>query len=88
MSTFEPNQCGHKLLEFAYCFNLCSVNLLGSCGGPTDTFFLIVGDIVQHLITFQCLTVCLMEYILLKTFYLCTENITSLLWLIESVRIP
>ena len=56
-STREPNQRGRKLLEFAYYFNLCSVNLLGSCGGPTDIFFLIVGDIVPHWITFLCLFV-------------------------------
>ena len=37
-STHEPNQHGRKLLEFADYFNLRPVNLLGSCGGPTDTF--------------------------------------------------
>ena len=57
-STREPNQLGRKLLEFVDYFNLCPVNLLETCGGPTDTFFLIVGDIVPHLNTFLCLTVC------------------------------
>ena len=41
-NTGEPNQRGRKLLEFADYFNVCPVNLLGSCGGPTNTFFLIV----------------------------------------------
>ena len=38
-STLEPNQRGRKSLEFADYFNLCPVNLLESCGGPTNTFF-------------------------------------------------
>ena len=40
---------------------------------PLIHFFLIVGDIVPHLITFLCLTVCLMKYVLLKL-DLCAEN--------------
>ena len=82
-STREPNQSGCKLLEFGDYFNLCPVNLVGSCGGPTDTFFLIVGDIVPHLIIFLCLTVPLMKYVLLKLLIcaLKTHLITSLLWL-------
>ena len=82
-STDEPNQRGHKLLEFADNFNLCPVNLLGSCGGPTNAFFLIVGDIIPHLTTFLCLTVCLMKYVLLKRLIcaLKTHLMTSLLWL-------
>ena len=82
-STREPNQRGCKLLEFADYFNLSPVNLLGSCGGPTDTLFLIVGDIVPHLITFLCLAVCLLKYVLLKL-WICvlkTHLITSLSWL-------
>ena len=65
-STREPNQRGHDLLEFADYFNWCPVNLLGTCGGHTETSFLIVGDIVPHLITFLCITVCLLQYVLLK----------------------
>ena len=38
-STREPKQCCCELLKFADNFNLCPVNLLGSCGGPTNTFF-------------------------------------------------
>ena len=81
-STREPNQRGRKWLEFSDYFNLCPVNLLGLCGGPTNTFFLIVGDIVPYLITFLCLTVCLMKYFVLKHL-ICvkTHLITSLLWL-------
>ena len=78
-STREPNQRGCKLLEFADYFNLCPVNLLGSCGGPTDTFFFSLW--VPHLITFLCLTVCLMKYVLLKLLIcaLKTYLVTSLL---------
>ena len=35
----EPNQRGLKLLDFANYFNLCSVNLMGTCHGPTVTYF-------------------------------------------------
>ena len=44
----EPNQHGHKLLEFANYFNLCPVKLLGSCSGPTDTFFFSLMEISFH----------------------------------------
>ena len=48
---------------------------------PLIHFFLIVGDIVPHLITFLCPTVCLMKYVLLKLLIcvLKTHLITSLL---------
>ena len=61
--------------------------LVQECWGhvvdPLIHFFLIVGDIVPHLITFLCLTVCLMKYVLLKLLIcaLKTHLITSLLWL-------
>ena len=35
----EPNQRGLKLLDFANYFNLCPVNLIGTCHGPTETYF-------------------------------------------------
>ena len=35
----EPNQRGLKLLDFANYFNLCLVNLMGTCHGPTETYF-------------------------------------------------
>ena len=35
----EPNQRGLKLLDFANYFNLCPVNLMGTCHGPTETYF-------------------------------------------------
>ena len=35
----EPNQCRLKLLDFASYFNLCPVNLSGTCHGPTETYF-------------------------------------------------
>ena len=38
-STLEPNQSGCKMLALADYFNLCPVNLLGSCGGPTTASF-------------------------------------------------
>ena len=31
----EPNQRGLKSLDFANYFNLCSVNLMGTCHGPS-----------------------------------------------------
>ena len=34
----EPNQSGLKLLEFANHFNLCPVNLLETCQGPTELY--------------------------------------------------
>ena len=34
----EPNQRGLKLLEFANYFNLCHVNLLETCQGPTQSY--------------------------------------------------
>ena len=34
----EPNQRGLKLLEFANHFNLCPVNLLETCQGPTESY--------------------------------------------------
>ena len=37
-SAREPNQRGLKLLEMADYFNMCTINLLGLCDGPTDTF--------------------------------------------------
>ena len=50
-STREPNQRGRKLLDFADYFNLCPVNLLGSCDGPTPTAILMTSssrDIYFH----------------------------------------
>ena len=35
----EPNQRGLDLLDFANYFNLYPVNLMGTCHGPTETFF-------------------------------------------------
>ena len=35
----EPNQRGLKLLDFANYFNLCPINLMGTCHGPTETYF-------------------------------------------------
>ena len=37
-SAREPNQRCLKFLELADYFNLCPINLLGLCSGPTDTF--------------------------------------------------
>ena len=34
----ETNQRGLKLLEFANHFNLCTVNLLETCQGPTESY--------------------------------------------------
>ena len=73
-STRESIQRCCKLLEFADYFNLCPLSLLGSCGGPTDTFLLIVGDIVPHLITFFLPNCLFYEILSAKTFDLCAEN--------------
>ena len=35
----EPYQRGLKLLDFANYFSLCPVNLMGTCHGPTKTYF-------------------------------------------------
>ena len=35
---YEPNQRGFKLLDLADFFNLCPVNLLGSCSGPLESY--------------------------------------------------
>ena len=35
----EPNQCGLKLLDFPNYFNLYPLNLMGTCHGPTETYF-------------------------------------------------
>ena len=34
---YEPNQRGLKPLDLANFFNLCPVNLLGSCSGPLES---------------------------------------------------
>ena len=81
-STCEPNQCSCKLLEFADYFNLCPVNLLGSCSGSTDTFFPHCGRYCSTL-DYIFVPVCLMKYVMLKVL-ICvmkTHLITSLLWL-------
>ena len=36
--SYEPNQRGLKLLDLADFFNLCPVNLLGSCFGPLEFY--------------------------------------------------
>ena len=50
--TVNLNQRGVKLAEFAIYFSLCSRNLLSICEGPLETYFLIVQDTSQPLITF------------------------------------
>ena len=55
----EPNQRGLKLLDFANYFNLCPVNLMGTCHGPTETFFSHCGRYSSRLITYFCLALCL-----------------------------
>ena len=35
----EPHQRGLKLLDFANCFNLCPVHLMGTCHDPTRIYF-------------------------------------------------
>ena len=35
----EPDQRGLKLLDFANYFNPCTVNLMGTCHGPAETYF-------------------------------------------------
>ena len=73
-STRESNQRGRKLLEFVDYFNLCPVNLLGSCSGPTNTFFSHCG---RHRSTLDYIFVpnCLFNEIRsAKTFDFCAEN--------------
>ena len=73
----KPNQRGRKLLEFADYFNLCPVNLLGSCGGPTNTFFSHCG---RYRVTLDYIFVpnCLFNEICsAKIFDLCTEDISD-----------
>ena len=65
-STREPNQRGCKLLEFADYFNLCPVNLLGSCGCPTDTFVSHCGRYRSTFDYILFLTVYLIKYVLLN----------------------
>ena len=36
--SYEPNQRGLKLLDLVDFFNLCPVNLLGSCSGPLESY--------------------------------------------------
>ena len=39
-SSYEANQRGLKLLGLADFFNLCPVNLFGSCSGPLESYIL------------------------------------------------
>ena len=72
-STREPNQRGRKLLAFANYFNLCPVNLLGSRGGPTNTFSLCgrYRSTLDYIFVPNCL---FNEIGFAKTFDLCVEN--------------
>ena len=57
-SAREPNQRGLKLLELADYFNLCPINLLGLCDGPTDTFISHCGryrSTLDHIFVPNCL---------------------------------
>ena len=91
-STREPNQRGRKLLEFADYFNLCPVNLLGSCGGPTNAFFSHCG---RYRSTFDHIFVpnyLFNEIRSAKTFDLCAENTSDHLpiwlnWISENILI-
>ena len=38
--TKEPNDCGLLLCDFANFFNLSPVNLLSTCNGPLESYFL------------------------------------------------
>ena len=49
----EPNQRGLKVLEFANHFNLCPVNPLETCQGPTNHMFLTVAGLDLQLIMFS-----------------------------------
>ena len=56
-SAREPSQRGLKLLELADYFNLCPINLLGLCDGPTDTFISHRGryrPILDHIFVPNC----------------------------------
>ena len=65
-SAREPNQRSLNLLELADYFNLCPINFWDYVMGLLIHLFLIVGDIVPHLITFSCPTVCSTKHTLLK----------------------
>ena len=55
---YEPNPHGLKLLDLADFFNLCPVNLLGSCSGPLESYISHCGRYRSTiLITFSCLIV-------------------------------
>ena len=70
----EPNQRGLKLLELADYFNLCPVNLLRLCDGPTVTFISHCGryrSTLDYIFVPNCL---FNEVCSAKTFDLSVEN--------------
>ena len=78
-SAREPNQRGLKLLELADYFNLCPINLLGLCDGPTDTFISHCGryrSTLDYIFVLNCL---FNEIYSAKTFDLSVENTSDYL---------
>ena len=58
----EPNQRGLKLFEFANHFNLCSVDLLETCQGPTESYVSHCGRF-RSTIDYVCIPNCLINLI-------------------------
>ena len=55
---YEPNQPGLKLLDLADFFNLCPVNLVGSCSGPLESYMLHCGryrSTIDYILLPNCL---------------------------------
>ena len=75
--SYEPNQRGLKLLDLVDFFNLCPVNLLGSCSGPLESYISHCGR--YHSTTYYILLPnCLLDYIVsAKTFDLHVDNMSD-----------
>ena len=66
--SYEPNQRGLKLLDLADFFDLCPVNLLGSCSGPLESYISHCGR-YRSTIDYILLPNCLLDNIVsTKTF--------------------
>ena len=83
--SYEPNQRGFKLLDLVDFFNLCPINLLGSCSGPLESYISHCGR-YRSTIDYILLPNCLLHNIVsAKTFDPHVDNTSDIIFQLKSV---